>query len=129
MCTTLHARRLRACTAGDPGDIIHHSSWTEAWTAAGTRTSQTRRLTPSGSYKETGTELFVGCLNGTTCGQFTTTYTFTGKFTANFEAEIHGRCQHPVTGTSGGFAGRSGVIQFKDDVETGIFYYRGNIKS
>ena len=87
------------------------------------------KVNPSGTYQETGTELFVGCLNGTTCGQFTTTYTFTGKFTASFEAEIHGRCQHPVTGGTGGFAGMSGVIQFKDDVDTGIFYYRGNIKS
>ena len=84
-------------------------------------------MNPSGTYQETGTELFVGCLNGTTCGQFTTTYTFTGKFTSSFE-EIHGR-QHPVTGTTGGFAGMSGVIQFKDDVDTGIFYYRGNIIS
>ena len=75
---------------------------------------------PSGTYKETGTELFVGCLNGTTCGEFTTTCTFTGKFTSSLE-EIHGRCQHPVTGTTGGFAGMSGVIQFADDVDTGIF--------
>ena len=75
-----------------------------------------------------GHRALVGCLNGTTCGRFTTTYTFTGKFTEN-EAEIHGRCQHAVTGTSGGFAGRSGVIQFKDDVDSGIFYYRGNINS
>jgi len=86
------------------------------------------KVNPSGTYQETGTELFVGCLNGTTCGQFTTTYTFTGKFTSSFE-EIHGRCQHAVTGTTGGFAGRSGVILFKDDVDTGIFYYRGNITS
>ena len=86
------------------------------------------KVNPSGTYQETGTELFVGCLNGTTCGQFTTTYTFTGKFTES-GAEIHGRCQHPVTGTTGGFAGMSGVIQFKDDVDTGIFYYRGNINS
>ena len=35
---------------------------------------------PSGTYQETGTELFVGCLDGTTCGRFTTTYMFTGKF-------------------------------------------------
>ena len=87
------------------------------------------KVNPSGTYQETGTELFVGCLNGTTCGSFTTTYTFTGKFTANFEAEIHGRCQHAVTGTTGGFAGMSGVILFKDDVDTGVFYYRGNINS
>ena len=87
------------------------------------------KLNPSGTYQETGTELFVGCLNETTCGTFTTIYTFTGKYTANFGAEIHGRCQHAVTGTSGGFAGMSGVILFKDDVDSGVFYYRGNIKS
>lgn len=87
------------------------------------------KLNPSGTYQETGTELFVGCLNETTCGTFTTTYTFTGKFTANFEAEIHGRCHHPITGGSGDFAGKSGIILFKDDVDSGVFYYRGNIKS
>jgi hypothetical protein len=86
------------------------------------------KATPSGSYKETGTELFVGCLNGDTCGTFATTYTFTAKF-ASSGKEIHGRCHHPLTGGTDGFAGKSGVIQFKDDVETGIFYYRGNIRS
>ena len=89
---------------------------------------ETAKPNPSGTYQETGTELFVGCLNEDTCGEFTTTYTFTGKFASSGE-EIHGRCQHPVTGTTGDFAGMSGVIQFKDDVDTGIFYYRGNIKS
>ena len=84
---------------------------------------------PSGTYQEKGTELFIGCLNGTTCGQFTTTYTFTGKFTgpASAPVEIHGRCQHAITGTTGGFVGMSGVILFKDDVDTGIAYYRGNL--
>ena len=86
------------------------------------------RSTPSGSYQETGTELFVGCLDGTTCGTFTTSYTFTGKFTASLE-EIHGRCQHAITGQTGGFAGTSGVILFKDDTANQIFYYRGNINS
>lgn len=86
------------------------------------------KSTPSGSYQETGTELFVGCLNGTTCGTFTTIYTFTGKFTASFE-EIHGRCEHSITGQTGGFAGMSGVILFKDDTANQIFYYRGNIIS
>jgi hypothetical protein len=71
------------------------------------------KVNPSGTYQETGAELFVGCLNGTTCGQFTTTYTFTGKFTSSFE-EIHGRCEHAVTGITGGFIGMSGVILFKD---------------
>lgn len=86
------------------------------------------KVNPSGTYQETGTELFVGCLNGTTCGKFTTTYTFTGKFTSSFE-EIHGRCQHSITGQTGGFAGMSGVILFKDDPANQIFYYRGNINS
>ena len=83
---------------------------------------------PSGTYQETGTELFVGCLNGTTCGTFTTTYTFTGKFTSS-NVEIRGRCQHSITGGTGDFRGMSGVILFKDDPANGIFYYRGNINS
>ena len=86
------------------------------------------RSHPSGAYQESGTELFVGCLNETTCGTFSTTYTFTGKFTANFEAEIHGRCQHPIVSGTGDFAGTSGIILFKDDVDDGVFYYRGNMK-
>lgn len=87
------------------------------------------RLHPSGAYQESGTELFVGCLNETTCGTFRTTYTFTGKFTANFEAEIHGRCHHPIVSGTGDFAGTSGIILFKDDVDDGVFYYRGNMKA
>ena len=86
------------------------------------------KANPSGSYQETGTELFVGCLNGTTCGTFTTTYTFTGKFTSS-NVEIRGRCQHSITGGTGDFAGMSGVILFKDDPANQIFYYRGNINS
>jgi hypothetical protein len=83
---------------------------------------------PSGTYQEKGTELFVGCLNGTTCGTFSTTYTFTGKFTPSL-VEIHGRCQHSITGGTGGFADMSGVINFKDDVDAGLFFYRGGINS
>jgi hypothetical protein len=83
---------------------------------------------PSGTYLEKGTETFVGCLNETTCGTFTTTYTFTGKF-APSGAEIHGRCEHSIVGGTGGFDGVSGVINFKDDVDAGLFFYRGNIHS
>lgn len=83
---------------------------------------------PSGTYLEKGTEIFVGCLNETTCGTFTTTYTFTGKF-APSGAEIHGRCEHSIVGGTGGFDGMSGVINFKDDVDAGLFFYRGNIHS
>jgi hypothetical protein len=31
------------------------------------------------TYQEKGTEIFVGCMNGT-CGTFDTTYTFTAKY-------------------------------------------------
>lgn len=125
VCTPPEAAGTAPADTGDYPPLVMSGSLEGCWY---TYISDAKE-NPSGTYKETGTELFVGCLNETTCGQFTTTYTFTGKFTANFEAEIHGRCQHPVTGTTGGFAGMSGVIQFKDDVDTGIFYYRGNITS
>ena len=86
----------------------------------------TSRTNPSGTYVEQGTELFVGCLNGTVCGTFETTYTFTAKYDT-LGQEIHGRCHHPIVGGTGGFAGAKGVINFKDDVVTGTFDYRGNI--
>jgi hypothetical protein len=81
----------------------------------------------SGTYQETGTEIFVGCLNGT-CGTFETTYTFTGKYVDDtFAEEIHGRCHHPIVGGTGGFAGVKGVINFKDDVVNLTFDYKGPI--
>jgi hypothetical protein len=84
---------------------------------------------PSGTYVEQGTELFVGCLNGTTCGTFETTYTFTGKYTdETFAVEIHGRCEHSIVGGTGDFAGAKGVITFKDDVVNLKFDYRGQIQ-
>ena len=86
------------------------------------------KFNPSGTYQEIGTELFVGCLNSSTCGTFETTYTFTGKFVDDtFTEEIHGRCHHPIVGGTGGFAGATGLILFKDDVVNGCFEYRGHI--
>lgn len=87
------------------------------------------RFNPSGTYVEQGTELFVGCLNGTTCGTFETTYTFTAKYTdATFATELHGRCEHSVVGGTGDFAGAKGVINFKDDVVNMTFDYKGQIQ-
>ena len=84
--------------------------------------------TPSGVYAERGTERFIGCLaDGTTCGTFDTEYKFTAKYAPD-GSEIHGRCQHPITFGSGDFAGITGRIDFKDDVTTGIVYYRGHVK-
>ena len=43
--------------------------------------------------------------------------------------EVKGRCQHPIiTGSgTGGFAGATGRLDFKDQVSTGRFFYRGHI--
>ena len=86
------------------------------------------KFNPSGTYIEQGTELFVGCLDGTTCGTFETHYTFTGKYTDDtFAEEIHGRCEHAVVDGTGDFAGVKGAIKFKDDVVNLKFDYRGHI--
>ena len=86
------------------------------------------KFNPSGTYIEQGTEIFVGCLNGTTCGTFETTYTFTAKYVDDtFAEEIHGRCHHPIVGGTGRFAGVKGVILFKDDVVNLKYHYRGHI--
>lgn len=86
---------------------------------------------PSNTYIERGVELFVGCLgDGVTCGTFETTYVFTGKYgDTDFSDQKFGRCQHPIvvgTGT-GDFAGATGRLDFKDDVEAGNFPLRGHI--
>lgn len=89
-----------------------------------------RYIESSGIYLETGRERFVGCL-GDVCGTFDTTYRFTAKFAdPELTQEIHGRCQHPITGDTGtgGFTGISGRVDFKDDVDAGIFYYRGHVR-
>jgi hypothetical protein len=89
----------------------------------------TDTITPSGMYLETGRELFVGSLNGGPAGTFATTYRFEGKFAAD-GSEVHGRCQHPLVSGSGtgGLAGATGRIDFKDIIATPVIYvYRGHI--
>ena len=87
------------------------------------------QFNPSGTYIEQGTEIFVGCLDGTECGTFETTYTFTGKFVDDtFAEEIHGRCEHSIVGGTGDFAEVKGVILFKDDVVNLKYDYRGHIR-
>jgi len=85
-------------------------------------------FTPSGTYVESGHELFVGA-----DGTFETTYRFEAKYEdpdAFPEGEIFGRCQHPIADGSGtgAFAGVAGRIDFKDNVETGEFFYRGSLQ-
>lgn len=87
---------------------------------------------PSGIYHETGREMFVGNLNGGSVGTFTTTYKFESKWTPDVTTgvEFKGRCQHPIAAGSGtgGFAGATGRLDFKDEVTTGRYFYRGHIK-
>lgn len=87
---------------------------------------------PSGVYLETGEEVFVGSLNGGPEGTFATTYKFESKWSPDVStgSEVHGRCQHPIVegSGSGGFAGATGRVDFKDEVTTGQYFYRGHIK-
>jgi hypothetical protein len=86
---------------------------------------------PSGTYRETGTELFVGSYLDES-GTFETTYRFEAKYedVDTLSGEIFGRCQHPIVEGSGTgiFEGVSGRLDFKDDVETGDFLYRGHLR-
>jgi hypothetical protein len=85
----------------------------------------------SGVYIETGRELVVASLNGGPVGTFTTTYQFESKWDPDVStgAEVKGRCQHPITVGSGtgGLSGATGRLDFKDEVATGLFFYRGHI--
>ena len=92
----------------------------------------TSKDSPSGVYQETGREYIVASLNGGPVGTFTTNYRFEGKYDPDVftGVEVKGRCQHPLVAGSGtgSFSGATGRLDFKDDVENAIFYYRGHIK-
>jgi hypothetical protein len=92
---------------------------------------ETAECSPSGTYRETGHEIFVGLYNGES-GTFLTTYGFEAKYQdcPNLVGEIFGRCQHPILKTSGEgvFAGVTGRLDFKDDIEEGNFPYRGHLR-
>ena len=87
---------------------------------------------PSGVYIESGKEIFVGSLNGGPDGTFSTTYKFESKWDPDVStgSEVHGRCQHKIVEGSGTgvFEGATGRVDFKDEVTTGQFFYRGHIK-
>lgn len=90
------------------------------------------RCDPSGTYHESGTELYVADGSAGDEGTFRTTYRFTAKYDdcPNFGGQQHGRCQHPIaegTGT-GDYEGVSGRLDFKDNVDAGNFSYRGHLR-
>ena len=86
---------------------------------------------PSGVYQERGEEVFVGSFDGGPEGTFTTTYKFSSSWEPDVTngSEVRGRCQHPIVAGSGtgGFVGATGRLDFKDDVVTGNYFYRGHI--
>jgi hypothetical protein len=87
---------------------------------------------PSGVYVERGEEVFVGSFDGGPAGTFATTYLFTSKWAPDVStgSEVLGRCQHPIVAGSGtgGFQGVTGRLDFKDDVATGEYLYRGHLQ-
>jgi hypothetical protein len=87
--------------------------------------------TPSGVYQERGEEVFVGSFDGGPEGTFTTTYKFSSKWEPDVTngSEVRGRCEHPIIAGSGtgGFEGATGRLDFKDDVVTGDYLWRGHI--
>ena len=92
---------------------------------------ETAESSPSGTYRETGSELFVGSWGDET-GTFETTYRFEAKYedVDNLVGEQFGRCQHPIVESlgTGVFEGVSGILLFKDEVETGEYFYRGHLR-
>ena len=98
-------------------------------------TVESYECSPSGTYREWGTEHFVGTYNEVE-GTFDTTYHFTSKYEgcapdgSFLGAEIFGRCQHPLVAGSGEgvFEDVTGRLDFKDDIAAGNFPYRGHLK-
>ena len=92
---------------------------------------ETFEESPSGIYRERGTEIFVGMYEGK-AGTFETTYHFTGKF-GDESGEQFGNCHHPIIAGSGigVFEGVTGRLDFKDNIEDGIavdYPYRGHLQ-
>ncbi len=87
---------------------------------------------PSGTYRETGTEIFVGNYHNVGFGSFETNYLFTAKLEdcPDLATEIWGRCQHPIARGSGmgDFEGVTGRFDIKDDIEAGNFPYKGHLR-
>jgi len=83
---------------------------------------------PSGVLVATGTEHFVGCVAGR-CGTLSFTYVFSGKYAdpGVYTQELFGRCEHKVVAATGGLAGTTGAIHFKDDVVNVTAPYTGHL--
>ena len=130
---------MRVVDPGDPFDVTDDVTqvWSDLIGYWWTTTFELGVVTTSGVVHGEGNERFDGCLdaneNGVCdpsdpAGSLYLTFTYSGKFDPETFALLHGRCHHPITGGSGGFAGATGVIQMRDDPVTGCTYYRGHLK-
>jgi len=90
---------------------------------------ETAQSSPSGTYREVGTERFVASEGA---GTFETTYRVEAKFedVDNLAGTIFERCQHPIVEGSGTgiFEGVSGQLFFRADVEAGNYSYKGHLR-
>jgi len=83
----------------------------------------------NGVFMDRGFETFVGCWDspdGELCGTLSTSYVYTATFAPD-GTQLTGGCTHPILSGTGDFAGASGILVFRDDVEAGTAEYRGVI--
>jgi hypothetical protein len=89
----------------------------------------TSESSPSGTYREVGTERFVASEGA---GTFETTYRVEAKFedVDNLAGTIFERCQHPIVEGSGTgiYEGVSGHLFIRADVEAGNYLYKGHLQ-
>jgi hypothetical protein len=90
--------------------------------------------TASGVIYASGSEHFVGCLDGRgkgSCAQTDRTgtlalkYTFLALYDLATNQEVWGGCQHKIVSGTGGFAKAAGRIDFQDNVANGTSSYVG----
>jgi len=83
----------------------------------------------NGIYQTRDQEFFVGTWDGNE-GTWEMREHFTSKWDPTTGDQKYGRCQHPIVDGSGtgDFEGITGRLDFKDDVDLGVAYYRGHLK-
>jgi hypothetical protein len=129
---------------GDPFDPTDDVYWNDGYGGGApaligfwyTRTFDVGVFTPSGVLTGTGTEEFVGCLDSDgnrACdaaepeGSLWFAFESSAKYDPFTFAQFHGRCHHVITSGTGGFAGATGQVRYKDDPENGCSYYSGHV--
>lgn len=87
------------------------------------------KLKPDGTFIEEGYETIVGCWHspeGDKCGTLQTSYRYIATFAPD-GTQLTGGCDHPFLSGTGDFAGATGGFTFQDDLDLGVFNFRGRI--